>query len=87
MNIYVVRDALANKSGSIFECENHLVAIRQFRITIKNMAEKGLDPSDFKLICIGRIDHETDTITPIPSIILDPHVPDPSGNLAMGTGH
>lgn len=55
MQLYVVVDVLAEESGPIFEAKNNKVARRQYN----NMMSGNMDPSEYKLLNVGWIDHET----------------------------
>lgn len=55
MNLYVVRDIVADQSGPVFEAVNDGVAARQYRAIVKD-AE---NPADYQLLCIGRVDRST----------------------------
>lgn len=57
-NMYVIRDCVAKQSGPIFEAINHSVAMRQFiMMDIPDQFRQ-----DYKLLCVGAYNHETDEL-------------------------
>ena len=59
MQLYVIYDKLAEESGPVFEAKNDAVARRSF---LRTWAEKGAAPEEFRLLRLGTIDHQTQTI-------------------------
>lgn len=57
--IYTIFDDVAVESSPLFLQKNDAMAIRQLEITKDKIAEKGLNPEDYKLFCIGKFDTET----------------------------
>lgn len=59
MELYVVFDRVAGRSGDVLEAVNVGVALRQFqRVQLKSEF-----PKDYRLLRVGFIDHETSIIT------------------------
>lgn len=56
MNLYVIFDKVAEESGQIFEAKNDGVARRSM---LKEWDKRGVSLSEFKLLRLGTIDHET----------------------------
>lgn len=62
MGIYVVYDREAEESGPIFESKNDSVAIRNY----KQVLDRTIYKAEFKLLCLGTINHETNKISLFP---------------------
>lgn len=60
MNMYVVHDLVAEESGPIFEAKNDLVAMRNVKQMFQDVDSNYI--KDYKLICVGRLDHTTNKI-------------------------
>lgn len=54
-NLYVVFDKIAEECGPIFQAKNDGIACRQF----VQLMDKNPSKDEFKLICIGSMDHES----------------------------
>lgn len=63
MRLYVIRDLVAEESGPVFEAKNDEVARRGFRQIMERQKTSSIE---FKLICLGEIDHEKDAIQAFP---------------------
>ena len=61
VNLYVMRDVVADLSGPVFEAINHRVACRKVRQLYKADPETG---KDMQLMHIGYLDHATDFLIP-----------------------
>lgn len=59
-NLYTIFDRVAEESGPVFEAKNDAVALRKFRDFMK---QNPIDPREFRLIALGRIDHATNKLT------------------------
>ena len=60
MNLYTVRDYVAEEAGPVFEAKNDEVAKRNF---VEILGKTALKPSDFGLYCIGVFDHDLMNMT------------------------
>lgn len=58
-NLYVIHDRVQEESGRINEFKNDATAFRAYC----EWRDKQPNPDDFQLLCVGRIDHELNTIT------------------------
>jgi len=57
INLYSIRDGLAEEFGPVYQAKNHGVASRNYRNLMKqNSIENG---SEFKLFMVGQFDPET----------------------------
>ena len=55
MNLYVIRDLVADECGPVFEANNDAVAVRNF----KNLLQKdGVYPEDYELLLVGNINRK-----------------------------
>lgn len=59
-NLYTIFDRVAEESGPVFEAKNDAVALRKFRDFMKS---NPIDPREFRLVALGRIDHATNKLT------------------------
>ena len=56
MNVYTIMDRLAQECGPVFESKNDQTALRGYKLMLRK--EQG-NPSEYRLLRIGSIDHET----------------------------
>jgi hypothetical protein len=59
--LYVVHDLVAQESGPVFEAKNDEVAMRKFRKMITDQ-NNVIQPSDYQLLSLGEMDHETNIV-------------------------
>ena len=59
MLLFVVYDTIAGESGPVFEAKNNGVALRKVDELLKAVKFR----NEFKLLCVGSIDHETNVVT------------------------
>lgn len=64
MNLYVIYDKVAEESGPVFEAKNDAVAARKMRDFAKS---NPIDPSEYKLLYVGNINHSLCHINPEPN--------------------
>lgn len=60
MNLYVIKDKVAEKNGPVFQAENDGVAIRSYSKLIKETEFK----DDYSLVCIASYDSDTLMVKP-----------------------
>ena len=63
-NLYSVIDRLAGEGSPLFEAKNDACA---HRIFTRDLMGIKVDPSDYYLVRVGSVDHETSLITPLPA--------------------
>lgn len=68
VNLYVVYDRIAEESGPVYEAKNDGVAVRKY---LQMLEKSAVRLSDYQLLCVGSIDHESNKLTAFdsPSII------------------
>lgn len=57
--IYTIFDDVAVECSPLFLQKNDSMALRQLEATQDTLREKGLNPDDYKLMCLGNFDTET----------------------------
>lgn len=62
VNLYCVRDRVAEESGPIFAAKNHAVAKRQYDAML---GKEGVQPLDYSLLFLGSYDPEKTIIFPV----------------------
>lgn len=55
MFVYTVLDVLAEQYLPVFESRNHATALKSYG---KMLSDAKLDPSDYKLFCLGTFQHD-----------------------------
>lgn len=76
MNLYSIKDIIAEEFGPVFQAKNDQVAVRQVNNTFR--ATPPGDPESFQLYRIGEFDPETgillraDTLEPIKWFVVTP---------------
>lgn len=63
MRLYAIYDRKALETGPVFECKNNAVAFRSYKKLMEN--SPGL-PSEYSLLVLGEVDHDTSCITGYP---------------------
>lgn len=82
MQVYVIRDLLAESSGPIFEAVNDEVALRQFNKIVKDN-DIG---DDLELVFVGTFDHEKDEMKVFGKRVLDIDMREPADGLEFANG-
>lgn len=62
INVYSIRDLIAEDSGPLFQAKNNAVAVRSFQFSLKDTTT----PGDFRLLLIGSFDTETSRLVVLP---------------------
>lgn len=61
MNLYTVKDSVAEEFGPLFQAKNDGVATRMFLELLKQTKQ----PFEYKLFMVGQFDHDTGLIDPV----------------------
>lgn len=51
VNLYVIKDIVADDIGPVFSAKNDGVAVRQYRAVVKSVT----NPAEYELYCIGNV--------------------------------